>query len=951
MGVSKIKRIIIINSLIPWKVWIMLLIFSAIASSQYHYFGRNKIQYTNFNWHVLKTDHFDIYFYPEMEEVAKYGASIAENAYIEYQSKFNHALNKRVPLIMYSSHLHFQQTNIIPYLIPEGTGGFFEFIKGRVVIPSDGSYAQFKHVIRHELIHVFTVSKINRIYKDHQKFNSPGPPLWFIEGIAEYWSQEAKPLHDMVLRDAVLNGYFRPISRIGEIEGSYLMYKEGEDFLDYLSSKMGDEIVLRLMENLWYSEQFEEVFKFTTGMNYKEIEVGWVHNLKQRFFPEIAGQDNPKVVDTQLTSRGFNTKPAVYYDSTSAPHIAFISNRLGYTNIYSKPMKPGVEPRVIIEGEKNPEYEMFHVFRSKIDIKDNKFLAFVTKSGETDVIHIFDLQSNQTILTLKFPDLVAVSSPKWSHSGEKIAFSALDFSGFTDLYVYDLSDSTLKRLTHDSYDDRDPVWTRGDKGLIFSSDRSFYGKHGRFNIFSINFNNGSIALLTFGKYNDSSPELNLSNNSLLFHSDRNGHNDIYLLKLSDDFKPGTILQADLYQLTSLSGSVQEPLWASDSTILYTSFENYAFNIFQTEIEQKSLIPIDMNIGSDFIEKSWHPELLSGQKIETVTPYRGKYSLDIAQGQVVQDPIFGTMGGAQIAVSDVLGNHQYYIVIYNNARTQSEFLDSFNFSVTRYTLSKRTDYGVGFFRFRGLRFNYYEGFYDEERFGSVFFLKYPISHFMRVEGVFNISNSRKDWFGYKGSRKAWIVANYFSFIHDNSIWGISGPIDGSRFLITIGYTSDVKYSNVSYTTLIADYRKYFRLSLQSTYALRIMGLRSSGKEAQRFYIGGSWTLRGYPRFVIWGNQSILWNNELRFPFINNIQVRFPGGTANFGGVKGALFFDVGNAWEDRFDWKKNGLKGSFGIGLRFRLAGYLVLRYDIGRRTDFHSISKENFYQFFFGWDY
>ena len=110
----------------------------SVASAQFFYFGRNKIQYTDFEWHVLKTQHFDIYYYPEMQALAERGAYFAEESYKLLETKFNHTLNSRVPLIFYSSHLHFEQTNTTGGFIPEGVGGFFEFLKGRVVIPADG---------------------------------------------------------------------------------------------------------------------------------------------------------------------------------------------------------------------------------------------------------------------------------------------------------------------------------------------------------------------------------------------------------------------------------------------------------------------------------------------------------------------------------------------------------------------------------------------------------------------------------------------------------------------------------------------------------------------------------------------------------------------------------------------------------------------------------------------
>jgi len=109
------------------------LLFTSSVYTQWFYFGRNKVQYTNFDWHILQTDHFDIYYYPEMEYLAEHGAHFAEKSYHYLENKFNFTINRRIPLIFYSTHLHFQQTNVTPSFIPEGVGGFFEFLKGKDV--------------------------------------------------------------------------------------------------------------------------------------------------------------------------------------------------------------------------------------------------------------------------------------------------------------------------------------------------------------------------------------------------------------------------------------------------------------------------------------------------------------------------------------------------------------------------------------------------------------------------------------------------------------------------------------------------------------------------------------------------------------------------------------------------------------------------------------------------
>ena len=128
---------------------IFITLIYGVCDAQF-YFGRNKIQYEHFDWQILKTEHFHIYYYQQEEEIARIAAHILEGAYDNLEIKFNHTLWDTVPLMIYSSHIHFQQTNILPMMIPEGVGGFFEHRKGRVVIPYMGDLSEFRNVLVHE---------------------------------------------------------------------------------------------------------------------------------------------------------------------------------------------------------------------------------------------------------------------------------------------------------------------------------------------------------------------------------------------------------------------------------------------------------------------------------------------------------------------------------------------------------------------------------------------------------------------------------------------------------------------------------------------------------------------------------------------------------------------------------------------------------------------------------
>src|SRR4029079_2926874 len=151
------------------------------------YFGGNKVQYQDFDFKVLKTDHFDIYFYPEEAERAKVAGRMAERWYARLSVVLNHQLRGRQPLVLYASGPHFRQTNVIEGDLGEGTGGVTEAAKRRIVLPFAGPIESTDHVLGHELVHAFQYDITNTTANSGPN-SALSLPLWFIEGMAEYLS-------------------------------------------------------------------------------------------------------------------------------------------------------------------------------------------------------------------------------------------------------------------------------------------------------------------------------------------------------------------------------------------------------------------------------------------------------------------------------------------------------------------------------------------------------------------------------------------------------------------------------------------------------------------------------------------------------------------------------------------------------------------------------------------
>ncbi|MBW8772412.1 MAG: peptidase S9, partial [Gemmatimonadetes bacterium] len=165
--------------------WILLLLalvaLPAHAGAQ-QYFGQNRVQYRTFDFKIIETEHFDVYFYEEEREAALDAARMAERSYTRLSRILDHQFRERKPIILYASHSDFAQTNATPGGVSEGIEGVTDAYKHRNVLPFPGDYADFEHVLTHEMTHQFQYD----IWARGRAGNigalvAINPPGWFVE--------------------------------------------------------------------------------------------------------------------------------------------------------------------------------------------------------------------------------------------------------------------------------------------------------------------------------------------------------------------------------------------------------------------------------------------------------------------------------------------------------------------------------------------------------------------------------------------------------------------------------------------------------------------------------------------------------------------------------------------------------------------------------------------------
>src|SRR2546423_1903232 len=209
-------------------------------------FGRNAVQYETFHFKILKTQHFDLYFYDKEADVAAEAGRLAERWYTRLSTVLRHQLSGRQPLILYSDAPDFQQTNVLGEQPGEGTGGVTESLKRRIILPAGASLKETDDVIGHELTHAFQydITGVGRGSMATAGLNRV--PLWFIEGMAEYMSLgPVDPNPTMWMRDAVRRG---DLPNFRDLENpTYFPYRWGQSLWAYLGGTYGDDIVGALL--------------------------------------------------------------------------------------------------------------------------------------------------------------------------------------------------------------------------------------------------------------------------------------------------------------------------------------------------------------------------------------------------------------------------------------------------------------------------------------------------------------------------------------------------------------------------------------------------------------------------------------------------------------------------------------------------------------------------------
>jgi Tol biopolymer transport system component len=522
------------------------------------YFGQNQVQYDRFRWTVLETEHFLVHYYPEEQVAAMDAARMAERSYARLSRLLNHQFREKKPLILYSSRGDFGQNNVTGDL-GEGTGGVTEALRHRILLPFTGDYRSFEHVLSHELVHAFQydIFARGRAGAGLQTLAQVDPPLWFMEGMAEYLA--GGPNHILTqawVRDAALNGRLPSIEQMTVRPDQYFPYRYGEALWEYIGNRWGDEIIGEVL-NSAPNVGIERAFKRETGLSLEDLSDEWRESMQTKHLPQVANLDRArKFSQALLTERksggSLFLAPAL---SSDGKYIAFVS--IGsflrgevFPDLWLGDGETGKRIKRLVKSTLDPDFEELRLLYSQSSFSpDGRQLAFTAQREGRDVLYLLDVRRRKTTFRFETP-LEGVTSPAWSPDGRQLVFSGSK-GGITDLYIVDRDGRNLRRLTNDRHGDMQPQWSPDGRTIAFASDRGpqtdFENlRFSRWNISLYDLESGRVTVVPGQAGQNLNPMWAPDGRSIAFVSDRSGIPNIFIYDLE---------RKDHFRITNVVGAV------------------------------------------------------------------------------------------------------------------------------------------------------------------------------------------------------------------------------------------------------------------------------------------------------------------------------------------------------------------------------------------------------------
>src|SRR5438093_2669827 len=316
----------------------------------------------------------------------------------------------------------------------------------------------------------------------------------------------------------------------------YFPYRWGQALWAYIGGRFGDDVIRRMLALAAAAGDYNVAFEKVLDVNNKKMYADRQASNRDTYAPILARTTPPSEIGkavikgTNQIGSELNVGPAI---SPDGKQIAFLSERSVFSiDLFIADAATGKVIHKLTSTATDPHFSSIQfIYSAGAWDAASQRIAIATVASGRPALAIFDAASGSKQREVPIRELDEIFNPTWAPDGHAVCFTGMT-RGLTDLFVYDLTASSLKRLTNDPYADLQPAWSPDGRRIAFATDRFSSDLNtldiGAYRLATIDPDTGAIQQVrAFTSGKNINPQWTPDGRALIFISDRDGIPNLY----------------------------------------------------------------------------------------------------------------------------------------------------------------------------------------------------------------------------------------------------------------------------------------------------------------------------------------------------------------------------------------------------------------------------------------
>ncbi len=456
-------------------IFFFIILTSIGVKAQFNYghqmdFGKNRVQYQNFNWTYFDYDMYRVYSYQGGGEIAKYVSVSVNNQLPILEKRLDFQVEDKINILVYNNQEDFKQSNLgLSTDEQTNIGGVTKIVGDKISVYFNGSHAELDQQIRAALSELLITQTLyggnaREMVRSSTLLNLPP---WYVQGLTKYLSEGWTSYSDNLMYDAVKNEHFNKFNKLTGKQAT----NAGYSLWYYIVDTYGEAVIPNLLYMTRVSRSPDNAFLFVLGVSLDNLIYDFTESYNRKLFTYKDTTRKSPINNNSILKKYKNTRH--YYQLKVSPdgkQVIYARNELNQMRVYLKTIGEKGQKRLLKFGPKVEQIDDYNYPLLAFNPKGN-IVAMIYEKKDQLIIHTLNLETKE-VVKRNLPGFEKINSFSFSPDGKKLSLSGVKKGkGQSDIFVFGLNTSAIEQLTNDVWDDNNPVFVKGNKQIVFESNR------------------------------------------------------------------------------------------------------------------------------------------------------------------------------------------------------------------------------------------------------------------------------------------------------------------------------------------------------------------------------------------------------------------------------------------------------------------------------------------------